>query len=200
MINFLRAYGRQLFIVLGLLGFGFSMGVVITEARLKPQIATAEKALVAASLNFSEAQRTNTEQHNDALKAAVSRQQAYHNLSEQLQAKNQQQARELEQLKQQRERSISHAVSRDGQAYTGLGPDGLRLYTAALGYSTATGNGHLSPYSGNADDVTHPTSRTGIGRPSNVTETRECLWSVGDDAGKPAHSDTPVGRRTEPGQ
>ncbi|WP_179038137.1 hypothetical protein [Limnobaculum xujianqingii] len=200
MINLLRTYIWELFFVVSALAFGFALGMSMTENRLKPQVAAAEQALITASLTFSEAQRTTTEQHNDALKVAVSRQQAYHNLSEQLQVKNQQQARELEQLKQQRERSISHAVSRDGQAYTGLGPDGLRLYTAALGYSTATSNGHLPPYSGNTDDVTHPTSRTGIGRPSDVTETRERLRSVGDDAGKPAHSDSSVGRRTEPGQ
>ncbi|MGL9772870.1 MAG: hypothetical protein ACR5LG_00150 [Sodalis sp. (in: enterobacteria)] len=35
---------------------------------------------------------------------------------------------------QQLHRSIAYAVAHDGAAYTGLGPDGLQRYRAALGY------------------------------------------------------------------
>lgn len=197
MISFLRNYGGQVFLCLGVLGVGFSLGVATTNARLMPKIAEAERKIVTISLAFSEAQRTAAEQHNDALKAVVLRQQELYDFSEQILTEYHRQADELETLKQQRDRSIPYAVSRDGQAFTGLGPDGLRLYTSALGYLSITGDNRLPPYPDNADSDTGAPVTTDVGHAPVDTDARERLRTVGDEAGETAHPDTPVGPRTE---
>ncbi|WP_166791998.1 hypothetical protein [Leminorella grimontii] len=85
------------------------------------------------------ARRLAAEKYSDDLKAEQQRYRELSDFSEQLLDEYHQTSDELDALKQQHERSVSYAVTHDGQAFTGLGPDGLRLYRAALGYSAKEG-------------------------------------------------------------
>ncbi|BBI91165.1 putative conserved hypothetical protein [Serratia symbiotica str. Tucson] len=57
--------------------------------------------------------------------------------------------RQLATTQQQLKKRIAHAVQTDGQHFTGLGPDSLRLYRAVLGYPN-TGAAGVSNTTGGA--------------------------------------------------
>lgn len=60
-------------------------------------------------------------------------------------------------------RRIAHVVQQDGERFTGLGPDSLRLYRAALGYASA--DEHLPATDAGAAVQTDQTAATAGGLP-----------------------------------
>ncbi|SQI34958.1 Uncharacterised protein [Leminorella richardii] len=183
MINFLRAYGWALFLGISAVVFGYGLGATVTEGRLGRKVTQAEKNLVTASLAFSEARRLAAEKYSDDLKAEQQRYRELSDFSEQLLDEYHQTSDELDALKQQHERSVSYAVTHDGQAFTGLGPDGLRLYRAALGYSAKEGGKILPSDTGGTVASSTETRAADVGRAEGATHSRDGVRNVGAEAG-----------------
>ena len=198
MTNFLRQYGLIVIICLGCLGFGIALGEAITKSRLQPKITQAENDLRDATLAFSDAQRSATEQHNKALRKAIERNQELSLFTEQLISAFHEKSDELELVKQQLDRSILDATEKDGRAYTGLGPDGLRLYTSAFGYYPAAGNQSVSETPRDDDAYSDETPAAHDGRTSGITETRERVWRVGTNTGNEVTPNPTVGSQAGP--
>lgn len=68
--------------------------------------------------------------------------------------------RKLTVTQQQLKKRITHAVQTDGQRFTGLGPDSLRLYRAVLGYTDTGGAGLQNTARGDAE---HPADASASG-------------------------------------
>lgn len=70
--------------------------------------------------------------------------------------------RKLATTQQQLKKRIAHAVQTDGQHFTGLGPDSLRLYRAVLGYLDAGAAGVPNATGGNAEYSANASTARGI--------------------------------------
>ncbi|MFO3875764.1 hypothetical protein ACUNGE_02400 [Serratia sp. IR-2025] len=70
--------------------------------------------------------------------------------------------RQLATTQQQLKKRIAHAVQTDGQHFTGLGPDSLRLYRAVLGYPDTGTAGVPDATGGNAEHSTDARAAGGI--------------------------------------
>ncbi|MET5645892.1 hypothetical protein WH817_14450 [Serratia marcescens] len=70
--------------------------------------------------------------------------------------------RQLATTQQQLKKRIAHAVQTDGQHFTGLGPDSLRLYRAVLGYPDTGAAGVPDATGGNAEHSTDARAAGGI--------------------------------------
>lgn len=70
--------------------------------------------------------------------------------------------RQLATTQQQLKKRIAHAVQTDGQHFTGLGPDSLRLYRAVLGYPDAGTAGVPNATGGNAEHSANASTARGI--------------------------------------
>ncbi|MFT4465839.1 MAG: hypothetical protein ACMX3H_15830 [Sodalis sp. (in: enterobacteria)] len=100
-------------------------------------------------------QRQQAQATQQVLEAALARQQQLQGANDRLSAQLETTQHALTLKTQQLHRSIAHAVVHDGAAYTGLGPDGLQRYHAALGYP-ADDNASLSASAGQpAGTATH---------------------------------------------
>lgn len=192
MINFLRAYGGWLLVGFLVLMTGFMLGETVTKARLTPQITAAERALSDAQMAFVQAQKNAADLNNQALREANAKQQALTAFNEQLSADLYATNRELALAQQQHDRSIPDALNHDGQTYTGLGPDSLRLYTAALGYRTRSSDNRLpAPTAGHdATPLKAPTPYVGDTR--GAIETRNSLRDVEPGTGEPINRHPPL--------
>ena len=74
------------------------------------------------------------QQQSRELGAALLKQQEYNQQAQQASTELLQAIKGLGQTQQQIKRSIDDATKHDGSAFTGIGPDSLRLYRTALGY------------------------------------------------------------------
>lgn len=70
--------------------------------------------------------------------------------------------RQLATTQQQLKKRIAHAVQTDGQHFTGLGPDSLRLYRAVLGYPDAGAAGLPNTTGGHVEHSTDANAARGI--------------------------------------
>lgn len=70
--------------------------------------------------------------------------------------------RKLATTQQQLKKRIAYAVQTDGQHFTGIGPDSLRLYRAVLGYPDAGAAGVPNTTGGNAEHSANASSARGI--------------------------------------
>ncbi|ETS31948.1 hypothetical protein BB987_20310 [Photorhabdus temperata] len=131
-----RHYGR---IVL-LCGVGFwlcGVGYKLAELRLQPKIDQEIENRKAAELSFYLAQKATAELNAGALHDLIEKQQAQQHANEKISNDLYAAITRLSQTTQRIEQSIPDALNNDGSAYTGIGPDGLRLYQTALGYRHA---------------------------------------------------------------
>ncbi|MCD4501106.1 hypothetical protein [Chromobacterium vaccinii] len=112
--------------VAGFAGYGGGQGQAtrVYEAKMAKQ----EAAHAAELLQKSEKQ-------NQALAAAHAEQARLNDLAHQVGWQLLQTQGQLARSQAQLRERIADATRNDGQAWTGLGPDSLRLYRAALGYS-----------------------------------------------------------------
>ncbi|MBS9435101.1 hypothetical protein [Photorhabdus hainanensis] len=146
MINLIRRY--WLIVVWGSLCIW--LGDRWAGSRLQPQINQEIENRKEAELSFYRAQKATAELNAGALHDLIEKQQAQQHANEKMSNDLYAAITRLSQTTQRIEQRIPEALSRDGSAYTGIGPDGLRLYQAALGYRHAAPGdfslpGHSSP-------------------------------------------------------
>ncbi|MFT4465400.1 MAG: hypothetical protein ACMX3H_12780 [Sodalis sp. (in: enterobacteria)] len=110
-------------------GAGYWRGA--QQARLVAQATLATRQAECEARQRQQAQAT-----QQALESALARQQQLQGANDRLSTQLETTQHALTLKTQQLHRSIAHAVAHDGAAYTGLGPDGLQRYRAALGYPT----------------------------------------------------------------
>ncbi|MEN3258471.1 hypothetical protein AAH678_06650 [Sodalis endosymbiont of Spalangia cameroni] len=131
-------------------GAGYWRGA--QQARLVAQATLATRQTECEAQQRQQAQAT-----QQALESALTRQQQLQGANDRLSAQLETTQHALTLKTQQLHRSIAHAVAHDGAAYTGLGPDGLQRYRAALGYP-ADDNASLSASAGQPVGVAAPTA------------------------------------------
>ncbi|MEN3259872.1 hypothetical protein AAH678_14170 [Sodalis endosymbiont of Spalangia cameroni] len=107
----------------------------------------ASAASAARQAEFDARQLQQAQALRQRLEQALTRQQRQQAAFDRLSARLATTQHALTLKSQQLRRSIPDALSRDGSAYTGLGPDGLQRYRAALGYP-ADDNAALSSSAG----------------------------------------------------
>ena len=188
MINLLRLYGGPLFVAVLVLITGFMLGDTVTKARLTPQITTAERALSDAQFAFVQAQKNAADLNNQALREAAAKQQALNATNEQLTADLHVTTTALAQAKQQHDRSIPNALGKDGKTYTGIGPDSLRVYTAALGYRTDPSDNRVSTATERFDTNPPQTRTADVGKSRSTPDARQPLRGMEPESGKQADS------------
>ncbi|WP_036769198.1 hypothetical protein [Photorhabdus australis] len=133
MINLIRRY--WLIVVWGSLCIW--LGDRWAESRLQPQINQEIENRKEAELSFYRAQKATAELNAGVLHDLIEKQQAQQHANEKISNDLYAAITRLSQTTQRIEQSIPEALRRDGSAYTGIGPNGLRLYQAALGYRHA---------------------------------------------------------------
>lgn len=129
-------------------GAGYWRGA--QQARL-----VAQATLATRQTECEERQRQQAQATQQALESALTRQQQLQGANDRLSAQLETTQHALTLKTQQLHRSIAHAVAHDGAAYTGLGPDGLQRYRAALGYP-ADDNAFLPASAGQPVGVAAP--------------------------------------------
>ncbi|WP_145482458.1 hypothetical protein [Yersinia aldovae] len=188
MINLLRQYGWPLLFCFVCLSLGFSFGQTFTTAKLAPQITAAERALSEAQFAFVQAQKNAADLNVLALREAAAKQQALNATNEQLTADLHVTTTALAQAKQQHDRSIPNALGKDGKTYTGIGPDSLRVYTAALGYRTDPSDNRVSTATERLDTNPPQTRAADVGESRSTPDARQPLRGMEPESGKQADS------------
>ncbi|EMA7647499.1 hypothetical protein ACK2RV_001065 [Yersinia enterocolitica] len=188
MINLLRQYGWSLFLCIVCMSMAFTVGQTVTKAKLTPQIAAAERALSDAQFAFVQAQKNAADLNNQALREAAAKQQALNATNEQLTADLYTTTTALAQAKQQHDRSIPNALGKDGKTYTGIGPDSLRVYTAALGYRTDPSDNRVSTATERLDTNPPQTRAADVGESRSTPDARQPLRGMEPEPGKQADS------------
>lgn len=115
----------------------------------------AQATLATRQIACEERQRQQAQATQQALETALARQRQLQGANDRLSAQLETTQHALTLKTQLLHRSIVHAVAHDGAAYTGLGPDGLQRYRAALGYP-ADDNAALSASAGQPAGVAAP--------------------------------------------
>ena len=146
------------------IGYGIAR-LEFNAAQTQSAKALSDKSAELAELKITYAneKRALAEKQSQALAGALAKQQEYNQKANQLSGELLKTQQELSQTQQKLKRSIANATQHDGAAFTGLGPDSLRLYQTALGYTS----GDLcvsDTQRGNAGN-TSETSCTGSGLP-----------------------------------
>ncbi|EFX7053213.1 hypothetical protein VYN02_001039 [Shigella sonnei] len=122
---------------------------------------------------FQHAKDRYIQQLRDANAQLIAAQQKEQTLSAQFLAYQEQAAKKAADLK----RRLNDALSHDGAAFTGIGPDGLRLYRDALGYTTTPpGAGQRLPAATGVDVANPPhasTARAGLSPSGLITHAAE---------------------------
>ena len=138
-----RYWALLLFLLFAMLG-GAVIGSAITEhefnaAQTKSAKALSDKSAELAELKITYAneKRVLAEKQSQALAGALAKQQEYNQYANQLSGELIKAQQELSRTQQKLKRSIANATQHDGAAFTGLGPDSLRLYQTALGYTSS---------------------------------------------------------------
>lgn len=138
-----RYWALLLFLLFAMLG-GAVIGSAITEhefnaAQTKSAKALSDKSAELAELKttYANEKRVLAEKQSQALAGALAKQQEYNQYANQLSGELIKAQQELSRTQQKLKRSIANATQHDGAAFTGLGPDSLRLYQTALGYTSS---------------------------------------------------------------
>ncbi|EFX2000397.1 TPA: hypothetical protein ACIUWU_001652 [Shigella sonnei] len=122
---------------------------------------------------FQQAKDRYIQQLRDANAQLMAAQQKEQALSAQFLAYQEQAAKKAADLKWR----LNDALNQDGAAFTGIGPDGLRLYRDALGYTTTPpGAGQRLPAATGVDVANPPhasTARAGLSPSGLITHAAE---------------------------
>ncbi|MEQ9860614.1 hypothetical protein OI450_14350 [Pectobacterium cacticida] len=142
MIALFKTYWPHLLILAAVTAFGYKFGHDVgkhaQQADLQATIKTLRDSIdkkTAQILAYEQDKRQAAEQHAAALQKAKEDTAAQRARADQLAAELLQTQAELSQANEQRKKDIPHAIKNDGHAFTGIGPDSLRLYRANLGYT-----------------------------------------------------------------
>lgn len=142
MIALFRTYWPHLLILAAVAAFGYKFGHDAGERAQQTDLQETIKTLrdssdkkTAQILAYERDKRLAAEQHAAALQKALADTAAQRARADQLAAELLQTQTELSQANEQRKKDIPHAIKNDGHAFTGIGPDSLRLYRANLGYT-----------------------------------------------------------------
>ncbi|MBK5072558.1 hypothetical protein I2492_05985 [Budviciaceae bacterium CWB-B4] len=111
---------------------------------------------------YEQDKREAAERHNQALSESITKMQAQTARANELSASLLKTQQQLATTKRTLQKRINDAVKNDSITYTGLGPDSLRAYHAALGYPTT---GNLSPDSGRSAGSSPDATTTDGGLP-----------------------------------
>ena len=115
-------------VVLGGIAFkGYQYGHAVAQQAGDKELSDLKAAVAAEKLQQAQ-------QQSKVLTAALLKQQEYNAQAQQVSTELLQTMKGLSQTQQRIKRSIDDATKHDGSAFTGLGPDSLRLYRTALGY------------------------------------------------------------------
>nr|ELR5228516.1 hypothetical protein [Providencia rettgeri] len=173
-------------------GLSALMATNIMQSKVDDEI----KARQTMALEFERAQRTTAESNTDALKQLVHQQQEQ--LKKNVEISNQvyDELKKITMAASRIEQQIPDALAQDGDHYTGLGANGLRLYLSAFGYSGNTSGDFRVP-SAPERLITTPTktAATAIWRAGSPTQARERLRPVEPKPRSQADGVTEVGHR-----
>lgn len=176
------------------LSFGFSTYIAtnVMQSKVDDEI----KARQAMALEFEQAQRTTAESNTDALKQLVHQQQEQ--LKKNVEISNQvyDELKKIAGLASRIEQQIPDALAQDGDHYTGIGANGLRLYLSAFGYGSDSGGNFRVPTAPERL-ITTPTKTAApaIGKAGSPTQTREGLRPMEPKPRSQADGITEVGHR-----
>lgn len=160
MLKLFRTYWLHLLILSAVTAFGYKIGHDAGQHAQQTDLQTTIKTLRDGSdkkdahiLAYEQDKRQAAEQHAAALQKALADTTTQRARSDKLAAELLRTQYALSQAKEERKKDIPHAIKNDGHAFTGIGPDSLRLYSANLGYADsgvsgtgqATGGAALYP-------------------------------------------------------
>lgn len=143
MLKLFRAYWPHILILVAVAAFGYNIGHITgknarqTELQEAITYLSADNKLKTGQITvYENDKRIAAEQHVAALQKAIADADAQRQRADQLAADLLKTKAELSKTKTQLKRKIHDVVKKDGVAFTGIGPDSLRLYRASLGYPT----------------------------------------------------------------
>lgn len=176
------------------LSFGFSTYIAtnVMQSKVDDEI----KARQAIALEFEQAQRTTAESNTDALKQLVHQQQEQ--LKKNVEISNQvyDELKKIAGLASRIEQQIPDALAQDGDHYTGLGANGLRLYLSAFGYgSGSSGNFRVPTAPERLITTPTKTATPAIGQAGSPTQARQGLRPMEPKPRSQVDGVTEVGHR-----
>ncbi|MGU9776175.1 hypothetical protein ACV3J7_07205 [Salmonella enterica] len=139
--------------VFGAFWVGSWVGDLSATARCAGEIAGLNRQIA----GYERAQRSDAEQQNTALAAALEQQTAQQQENDRIAAELRQAKRTIQDQATELKRRINDVVKNDS-GFTGIGPGGLREYRAALGYPA-----DLPTYSAGTAGATSETANTSAG-------------------------------------
>ncbi|MEM8109509.1 hypothetical protein Q4S27_10150 [Morganella morganii subsp. sibonii] len=173
-------------------GLSALMATNIMQSKVDDEI----KARQAIQLAFSQAQQAAAEDNAQALKQLVKQQQEQQIKNVEISNHVYSELEKITMAANRIEQQIPDALAQDGDHYTGLGANGLRLYLSAFGYSGNT-RGDFRVPSAPERLITTPTKTAApaIGRAGSPTQARERLRPVEPKPRSQADGVTEVGHR-----
>lgn len=176
------------------LSFGFSTYIAtnVMQSKVDDEI----KARQAMALEFEQAQRTTAESNTDALKQLVHQQQEQ--LKKNVEISNQvyDELKKIAGLASRIEQQIPDALAQDGDHYTGIGANGLRLYLSAFGYgSDSSGNFRVPTAPERLITTPTKTAAPAIGQAGSPAQAREGLRPMEPKPRSQVDGVTEVGNR-----
>ncbi|CAB5646036.1 hypothetical protein AB6H26_14580 [Providencia hangzhouensis] len=173
-------------------GLSALMATNIMQSKIDDEI----KARQAMALEFEQAQRTTAESNTDALKQLVHQQQEQ--LKKNVEISNQvyDELKKITMAASRIEQQIPDALAQDGDHYTGLGANGLRLYLSAFGYGSGSGGNFRVPTAPERL-ITTPTKTAtpAIGQAGSPTQARQGLRPMEPKPRSQVDGVTEVGHR-----
>nr|WP_241391889.1 hypothetical protein [Serratia proteamaculans]ULG15993.1 hypothetical protein 591p_00142 [Serratia proteamaculans] len=134
---------------------GYAQGYDLAELRYQGKLSRQQSA-------WESERREVAEKNQAVLQAALDKQEELVEQARLLSLSLEASQRQLATTQQQLKKRIAHAVQTDGQHFTGLGPDSLRLYRAVLGYPDTGAAGVPNATGGNAEHSTDASAARGI--------------------------------------
>ncbi|TDB43272.1 hypothetical protein [Photorhabdus luminescens] len=175
----------------------FGLGNKLAELRLQPKIDQEIENRQAAELSFYMAQKATAELNAGALHDLIEKQQAQQHANEKVSNDLYAAITRLSQTTQRLEQNIPGALSRDGDAYTGIGPDGLRLYQTALGYHhAASGDFSLPGHSARSVATAAETADAPFRGTPGAADPRQPVRAMEPGTGAQAAGNQNLGRPT----
>lgn len=167
----LKAWWRPLALAALVGGAGFAAGLVYMTADMASQQLAAEKAQgqLRSELDAEKLARTGDRlaaerRYSDGMGNALEIQKGWMEKADRLSLQLIADQNRLKQLQLKLEEQRNAAVKKDGDRYTGIGPDSLRLYRTALGYPAAAGHaGYHGVPETSGDAAGNPANASGTG-------------------------------------
>lgn len=173
-------------------GLSALMATNIMQSKVDDEI----KARQAMALEFEQAQRTTAESNTDALKQLIHQQQEQLKKNVEISNYVYDELKKITMAANRIEQQIPDALAQDGDHYTGLGVNGLRLYLSAFGYgSESSGNFHVPAASERLITIPTKAAAPANGQAGSPTQAREGLRSVEPKPRSQADRVTDVGKR-----